>query len=80
MTRIVLAEVAAWLHLAAAPSFAVTALLAAIAGDAPDMLCGGHAAPLGGMMPMRVPRSALAEARRFARPHVPLRCAEHFLM
>jgi hypothetical protein len=41
-------DAAAWLGLAAAPTFAVMALLTAIAGGAPDM----HASPLGGMSPM----------------------------
>jgi hypothetical protein len=48
---------AGWLSLAAAPTFAIMALLAGTSGDAsPDMLCSAahHAAPLSGMVPMYV--------------------------
>lgn len=38
-----------WLHLAAAPAFAVMALLTGLSGG--DMLCAA-ASPLGGMIPM----------------------------
>ena len=41
-----------WLYLAAAPTFAIMALLTAFGGS-PDALCSiGGASPLGGMMPM----------------------------
>jgi hypothetical protein len=46
-----------WLSLAAAPTFAIVALLTSIFGDShADMLClAGHSAPvLGGMVPMYV--------------------------
>jgi hypothetical protein len=52
MARIDLAAVAAWLHLAATPSFAAMALVTAPLGGGPDMICGRSASPLGGMMPM----------------------------
>lgn len=52
MARIDLADIAAWLHLAATPSFAAMALLTAIPSGGPDMICGQHASPLGGMVPM----------------------------
>jgi hypothetical protein len=42
-----------WLCLAAAPTFAVMALLTSVAGGPPDMLCAGvHASPLSGMTAM----------------------------
>lgn len=44
-----------WLSLAAAPAFAITALLTGVLGGGqPDVLCsaGEHASPLGGMTPM----------------------------
>jgi hypothetical protein len=43
-----------WLCLAAAPTFAVMALLTGVLGGGPDMLCSGAqgASPLGGMVPM----------------------------
>jgi hypothetical protein len=50
-----------WLGLAAAPSFAIMALLTGVSGGGPlDALCGaGHgASPLGGMVPMYVLMSA----------------------
>ena len=53
---------AGWLALAAAPSFAIMALLTGLLGGGrPDMLCSaGHdASPLGGMVPMYVLMSAL---------------------
>ncbi len=43
--------IAAWLGLAAAPTFAVMGLATAVTG-APDMLCAGHASGLSGMVPM----------------------------
>jgi hypothetical protein len=52
--------IADWLGLAAAPTFAIMALLTAILGGAPaDTLCSaGHASPLGGMVPMYLLMSA----------------------
>ena len=43
-----------WLCLAATPTFAIMALLTAVAGGQHDMLCTAtqHASPLGGMVPM----------------------------
>ena len=50
-----------WLSLAAAPTFAVMALLTAVLGGGPlDMLCG--ASPLTGMIPMYVLMSAFHAA------------------
>jgi hypothetical protein len=49
------------LSLAAAPTFAIMALLTAVpGGSAPDMLCSAvhHASPLGGMVPMYLLMSA----------------------
>ena len=52
---------AGWLGLAAAPTFAVMALLTAVLGGGPlDMLCG--ASPLTGMIPMYVLMSAFHAA------------------
>ena len=56
---------AGWLSLAAAPTFAIMALLTALlGGDASDMLCSAmqHASPLGGMVPMYVLMSAFHSA------------------
>ncbi|MGP8121318.1 MAG: hypothetical protein ACLP8B_12480 [Xanthobacteraceae bacterium] len=47
-----------WLCLAAAPTFAIMALLAGVAGGPPDMICGGAASPLSGMAPMYLLMSA----------------------
>jgi hypothetical protein len=50
-----------WLRLAAAPTFAVMALVtAALGGGAPDMLCSAmhSASPFGGMVPMYLLMSA----------------------
>jgi hypothetical protein len=50
-----------WLSLAAAPTFAVMALLTSVlGGGAPDMLCSAAhgASPLGGMVPMYLLMSA----------------------
>jgi hypothetical protein len=42
-----------WLCLAAAPTFAVMALLTVLSGGPPDMVCSAvPASPLGGMVPM----------------------------
>jgi hypothetical protein len=52
---------AGWLSLAAAPTFALMALLTGVLGSsAPDMMCSAMAgaSPLGGMVPMYVLMSA----------------------
>ena len=43
-----------WLCLAAAPTFAIMALLTSVGGGPADMLCSAeqHASPLSGMVPM----------------------------
>jgi hypothetical protein len=54
-----------WISLAAAPTFAVMALLTEIlAGGPPDMFClaAQHASPLGGMVPMYLLMSAFHSA------------------
>ena len=54
-----------WLCLAAAPTFALMALLTGVfGGGAPDMLCSAtqDASPLGGMVPMYVLMSAVHSA------------------
>ena len=53
-----------WLCLAAAPTFAVMALLTGVLGGAPDMLCApAHdASSLSGMVPMYVLMSAFHSA------------------
>ena len=56
---------AEWLSLAAAPTFAIMALLAgASGGGAPDMLCSAaqDASPLTGMVPMYLLMSAFHSA------------------
>jgi hypothetical protein len=54
------AGAANWLSLAAAPSFALMALLTSVQGSgAPDMLCAAQdMSPLGGMVPMYLLMSA----------------------
>ena len=50
-----------WLSLAAAPTFAMMALLTGVLGGGqPDILCSaaGHASPLSGMIPMYLLMSA----------------------
>ena len=49
-----------WLYLAAAPTFAIMALLTGVLGGSPDMLCSAaqDASPLGGMVPMYLLMSA----------------------
>jgi hypothetical protein len=49
-----------WLHLAAAPTFAVMAVLSGAFGGSPDMLCASmhHASPLSGMTAMYALMSA----------------------
>jgi hypothetical protein len=66
-----------WLSLAAAPTFAIMALLAAVPGGSTDMLCLAmrETSPLGGMVPMYLLMSAfhltpwlkLVSSRRTAR-------------
>jgi hypothetical protein len=58
-------RVADWLGLAAAPTFAVMALLSALSDGQTDILCAAmqHASPLGGVPAVeRLSLSALAEA------------------
>ena len=52
--------VARWLCLAAAPTFAIMALLTGVfGGDQPDSLCmSGHGSPFDGMIPMYLLMSA----------------------
>jgi len=49
-----------WLGFAAAPTFAIMALLTGMSGGPPDILCSAtqHASPLGGMAPMYLLMSA----------------------
>jgi hypothetical protein len=48
-----LMRAAAWLSLAAAPAFAIMAVLTATEGDGPaQRLCGAANSPFGGMVPM----------------------------
>ena len=53
-----------WLCLAAAPTFAIMALLTSVVGgDRLDVLCSAaHASPLGGMVPMYLLMSAFHSA------------------
>jgi hypothetical protein len=53
-----------FLYLAAAPTFAIMALLAGVGGGAPDMLCSAAptASPLSGMVPMYLLMSAFHSA------------------
>jgi len=53
-----------WLPLAAAPTFAIMALLTVLGGGAQDMLCSGAqaASPLSGMLPMYLLMSAFHSA------------------
>jgi hypothetical protein len=58
-------DVTDWLSLAAAPTFAIMALLTMVfGGSAPDMICGsGHgASSLSGMVPMYLLMSAFHTA------------------
>jgi len=52
------------LCLAATPTFAIMALLTAVSGGKPDILCAAlhHAWPLGGMVPMYLLMSAFHSA------------------
>lgn len=55
--------VAGWLSLAAAPTFAVMALLTHLGGGPPDSLCSaGTSLHLGGMVPMYLLMSAFHAA------------------
>lgn len=47
-----------WLCLAAAPTFALMALLSPMLGGAASMICASDASPLGGMVPMYLLMSA----------------------
>ena len=52
-----------WICLAAAPTFAIMALLTAVPGGGADMLCSAAvASPLGGMVPMYLLMSAFHSA------------------
>jgi hypothetical protein len=52
-----------WLSLAAAPTFALMALLTGVLGGGPlDMLCSAAHGPLGGMVPMYLLMSAFHSA------------------
>ena len=53
-----------WLCLAAAPTFAIMALLTGVGGGPPDMLCSAaqDASPLSGMVPMYLLMSAFHSA------------------
>jgi hypothetical protein len=62
MTKIDIADIAAWLHLAAAPSFAAMAAVTAMLGGGPDMICGQHALSPSGMVPMYLLMSAFHAA------------------
>ena len=55
---------AGWLGLAAAPTFAIMALLTGVGGGPPDMLCSAaaNAFPLNGMVPMYLLMSAFHSA------------------
>jgi hypothetical protein len=50
-----------WLGLAAAPTFAIMALLTGLGGPS-DFLCSAHASPLTGMVPMYLLMSAFHSA------------------
>jgi hypothetical protein len=62
MTKIDIADIAAWLHLAAAPSFAAMGAVTAMLGGGPDMICGQHALSPSGMVPMYLLMSAFHAA------------------
>jgi len=51
-----------WLYLAAAPTFAIMALLTGAGGGPPDVLCTATASPLSGMVPMYLLMSAFHSA------------------
>jgi hypothetical protein len=55
MTKLSMAD---WLSLAAAPTFAVMALLTGCLGGTPDMMCSQGTWPFAGMVPMYVLMSA----------------------
>ncbi len=53
------ASAAGWLSLAATPTFALVALIAAVHdGGMPDIMCGAGASPLSGMVTMYLLMSA----------------------
>jgi hypothetical protein len=55
----VVRSIVKWLSLAAAPTFAIMALLAAVTGSGPlESLCSAAASPVGGMVPMYLLMSA----------------------
>ena len=56
--------IAEWLCLAAAPTFAIMALMTSVLGGGPmDMLCSaGHGSPLSGMVPMYLLMTAFHSA------------------
>ena len=58
------AGLANWLGLAAAPTFAIMALLTGVLGGSPDMLCSPmqDTSPLSGMVPMYLLMSAFHSA------------------
>ena len=51
-----------WLYLAAAPTFAIMALLTGAGSGPPDVLCSATASPLSGMVPMYLLMSAFHSA------------------
>jgi hypothetical protein len=53
---------AGWLGLAAAPTFAIMALLTGAGSGPPDLLCTADASPLSGMVPMYLLMSAFHSA------------------
>jgi hypothetical protein len=59
--RVTALGAADWLSLAAAPAFAVMALLTGVLGGAPDVLCAAmqDTSPLSGMIPMYLLMSAV---------------------
>ena len=55
-------DAAAWLSLAAAPTFAVMALLSCLSGADANMMCSAGSSPFGGMIAMYVLMSAFHAA------------------
>jgi hypothetical protein len=75
MTRHMTGTPEGWLCLAAAPTFAIMALVTGVGGT-PDMLCSAaqDASPLSGMVPMYLLMSAFHAApwlKLISRPHRP---------
>jgi hypothetical protein len=62
--NVAMSGAADWLCLAAAPTFAIMALLTGMSGGTSDMLCVGASemSPLGGMVPMYLLMSAFHSA------------------